>query len=178
MAEAIQAERYREYRARYRARKAGRPYVEDLPEGHRHCWKCESVLPIERFPVRGSGRRHVCDTCWAAIRAERDEERRIKRNEWKRANETPEQRKKWNLKKLYGITMEQYEAMLTGQHGRCAICGSTESLVVDHCHESGAVRGILCVRCNSGLGQFLDNIEALRAAALYLEVNGDGSRWI
>ena len=55
------------------------------------------------------------------------------------------------------------------QGGVCAICGRPDPEHVDHSHETGAVRGILCFNCNGGLGQFRDSIDALLAAATYLE---------
>lgn len=79
------------------------------------------------------------------------------------------------LLKKYGIGIEQYDAMLAAQGGRCATCSSPDPktrwgvFVVDHCHASGAVRELLCFNCNSGLGQFFDNPDALRAAASYVE---------
>lgn len=66
--------------------------------------------------------------------------------------------------KLYGLSPEEVAAMTC-----CAICGSTERLHIDHCHDSGRVRGRLCYHCNLGLGYFRDNAEWLRGAALYLE---------
>lgn len=73
----------------------------------------------------------------------------------------------------YGITTEQYDEMLAAQEGVCAICKepcpSGRSLAVDHCHQTDVVRGLLCARCNSGIGQFLDSPERLRAAIKYLE---------
>jgi hypothetical protein len=78
---------------------------------------------------------------------------------------------------LYGITRDQYEALLEAQDNACAICRTTEwngkdnSPHVDHCHESGAVRGLLCNRCNNGLGRFRDDPSLLRAAANYLEAH-------
>ena len=64
---------------------------------------------------------------------------------------------KWMLKRKYGITVDQYNAMLKAQGGVCAICGKTKEqngarLAVDHCHDTGIVRGILCIRCNVTLG--------------------------
>jgi hypothetical protein len=76
-----------------------------------------------------------------------------------------------NLKKNFGITLEQRDALLDRQGGVCAICGSHESeraLHVDHCHSTGSVRGILCHRCNTGIGMFRDNIEFLSSAIQYL----------
>jgi hypothetical protein len=66
----------------------------------------------------------------------------------------------------------QVDAMLESQGGKCAICGATEGYnfpAVDHCHSTGKIRGILCDRCNRGLGFFKDNVAILRAAADYLE---------
>lgn len=80
----------------------------------------------------------------------------------------------------YGVTPEQYDAMLQSQNGRCAICGTTDpktrtsgchvksSFCVDHCHKTGKVRGLLCMECNTGLGKFKDNPDTLTAAISYL----------
>jgi hypothetical protein len=67
----------------------------------------------------------------------------------------PEYRARQNLIKRYGITLENYEAMLEAQDGGCYICGNppnAKRLHVDHCHETGAVRGLLCAGCNRTLG--------------------------
>jgi hypothetical protein len=83
--------------------------------------------------------------------------------------------RKYDLKKNYGITIEEYDRILAEQGGGCAICGADVSdgrkryLDIDHCHESGRVRGILCSNCNRGIGCFLDTPERCRAAAEYLE---------
>ncbi|MFI5814846.1 endonuclease domain-containing protein [Streptomyces sp. NPDC051643] len=77
-------------------------------------------------------------------------------------------RKIW-LQNNYGLTLEQWDAMVLAQEGRCAICQEPSELVVDHCHTSGAVRELLCSTCNSGLGHFKDEPARLRAAADYLE---------
>lgn len=76
--------------------------------------------------------------------------------------------------RTYGITGEQYHEMLVSQSGVCAICGNEQVgghrlLCVDHCHNSGQVRGLLCVSCNTGLGQFKDNPEFLKSAIRYLK---------
>lgn len=78
--------------------------------------------------------------------------------------------KKTQLEKKYGITTEDHEQMLKEQGGACAICKEVGPLVVDHCHQTTVVRGLLCSHCNLGLGHFKDNAGTLRAAANYLEL--------
>ncbi len=75
------------------------------------------------------------------------------------------------LKKQYGLTLEQYNAMLADQHGLCAICKKPPTkrrLDVDHDHADGHVRQLLCERCNKGLGCFEDRLELLEAALRYM----------
>lgn len=83
-----------------------------------------------------------------------------------------------NLRKAFGIGLEEYDQMLEAQGGVCAICsqeettvrqGRLQSLSVDHCHDTGKIRGLLCNSCNRALGKFKDSIEHLLAAAAYLE---------
>lgn len=87
----------------------------------------------------------------------------------------PKERTKHNrLKATYGITLDEYKQKLLDQGGRCAICGKKHadslerSLNVDHCHLTGAVRDLLCSRCNLAIGKFEDKIELLYAAIAYL----------
>ena len=78
--------------------------------------------------------------------------------------------------KGYGLTPESYNEMLEKQGGGCAICGSkdhggakrTTRFPVDHCHETGKTRGLLCHRCNRALGFFKDDIQTLQNAVKYL----------
>lgn len=77
------------------------------------------------------------------------------------------------LKRKYGITIDEFGDMLAIQGASCAICGATKpggtgDFHVDHCHSSGAIRGLLCSNCNRGLGYFRDNPAALISAAGYL----------
>ena len=76
------------------------------------------------------------------------------------------------MKSRYGITVEQYEAMLAAQDGKCAICAGADSKnprspdghwSVDHDHETGEVRGLLCLRCNNALGWYEEHSEAIAA---------------
>ncbi len=74
----------------------------------------------------------------------------------------------------HGLTVEQYEAMVAAQDNRCAICGNEQvgrfgRLAIDHDHQTGAVRGLLCARCNLCLGQFNDDIETMKKAIEYIE---------
>jgi hypothetical protein len=75
----------------------------------------------------------------------------------------------------YGLTQAQFDAMLIAQNGNCAICmAPMDSPRVDHCHKTGAVRGLLCKGCNSGLGMFRDQPSALMRAADYLTRSSSG----
>ncbi len=88
--------------------------------------------------------------------------------------------KDFNLKQNYGISLEEYEAMVAAQDGKCAVCGRIPAgkhnqgcLHVDHNHRTGKVRGLLCSQCNRGLGFFGDSSETLLRAATYLAEGGD-----
>lgn len=74
--------------------------------------------------------------------------------------------------KQYGLSVEEFEAMLAKQRGRCAICGGTEpkhtNWSVDHDHVTGQVRGILCSACNTGIGQLQDDPDIIRKALDYV----------
>ena len=70
--------------------------------------------------------------------------------------------------KEYGLTLA--EVIVLEQIGECQVCGSTYKLCVDHCHDTGRVRGILCWHCNVALGNVRDNPDTLRKLADYLEV--------
>jgi hypothetical protein len=85
---------------------------------------------------------------------------------------TPAQRRATRLLAEYGISVEDYERLLTAQGGVCAICSKSPGrkiLRVDHCHRSTRVRGLLCDNCNLALGLFKDDPALLRRAAEYLE---------
>ncbi len=81
--------------------------------------------------------------------------------------------KSYKLRGKYGITLDDYNEMFIKQDGKCAICGNHQSeikttLVVDHCHSTGKIRGLLCGNCNRGIGMLNHDIENLRCAILYL----------
>ena len=124
------------------------------------CSKCKKTKPLSAFYVRrdrGNSVRSACKSC--------------DKTENKEFYETYSRDR--HLKKTYGITLEQYDAMLESQDGECAICGTCEPggrgrFHVDHCHSSEEVRGLLCAACNLALGNFKDNIETLLSAVNYL----------
>ncbi len=84
----------------------------------------------------------------------------------------PDRVKNTRLKKMFGISLDEYEAMLVSQGGVCAICGGVQkagaSLCVDHCHVTERIRGLLCHRCNRAIGFFEDNKDLLTRAVSYL----------
>jgi hypothetical protein len=82
------------------------------------------------------------------------------------------------LVKSYGITLDDKRQMLIQQGGKCAICGNKLSAygrgsAVDHCHDTGNIRGVLCANCNKGLGCFKDDVSRLANAIQYLEATND-----
>ena len=104
------------------------------------------------------------------------EHRRTAKNKYHHLSK--EQRKEWGLKSNYGITYEQFDAMLESQNGLCRICGiemvvwegkgRPDCACVDHCHETGVIRGLLCGSCNRAIGLFNDDPELLIKASQYL----------
>lgn len=148
------------------------------------CSKCKRELSKEQFNRRQAsmdGLSVWCRDCASAYRKtpearardrarlEQDRERdRERYREYGRKNH-----RKKTLKK-YGLTEEAYELMVSSQDGRCLICVKRpdDRLVVDHCHETGRVRGLLCRTCNASLGGFQEDPRLLRKAAAYLELEG------
>lgn len=95
-----------------------------------------------------------------------------------RKTQTQERMQSYHRNYKYGMTVEIYERMSAEQNHVCAICGGlptrTKNLHVDHCHETGVVRGLLCDSCNLGLGKFRDDPVMLDKAAAYLRASADG----
>lgn len=84
----------------------------------------------------------------------------------------------WRFKKLYGISLKEYEELNFLQKDLCGICklpetrvmrGKLTGLVVDHCHITGRIRGLICDSCNVGLGRFKDSSELVEKALVYLK---------
>lgn len=101
--------------------------------------------------------------------------RRSKNKEYykRRYLESPDWQIRRKMKQCWGLTLEEYKELLNLQGNRCAICGTQDfgsrNAPIDHDHKTGKIRGILCQKCNRGLGLFLDNTEILKNAIRYLE---------
>lgn len=101
---------------------------------------------------------------------------KAKVKEWQSANPA---KLKTNRLKQYGIGLTEYNAMLAAQGGKCGICGYSDMSkpaffpLVDHCHATGAVRGLLCMSCNQGLGKFRDDRALLAKAMQYIAAGLD-----
>ena len=151
------------------------------------CPSCEEVKEIHFFgkdSSRSDGLRYHCKVCNNSKSSMWQKENRARKNEYQRNwnKENPEKLRKSHVKQLYGLSWDSYTDLYTKQEGSCKICGTSlplyneffstdnaRAIVVDHCHISGAVRGLLCNQCNKGLGHFSDNVERLKRAVLYLE---------
>lgn len=77
-----------------------------------------------------------------------------------------------HIKRIYGVTVEEYNTLLEQQDGVCAICknGHEHALCIDHDHSTNEIRGLLCKPCNVAIGNMKDEPERLRSAAMYLEM--------
>ncbi len=131
------------------------------------CNTCSISHPQEFFVksnLTKSGYRGICKTCFNAYYAKR----RIDKYDKVREYEKKFHRAR-RLKYAYNITEDQLHEMKVAQDGCCAICKSPEKLVIDHCHSTGVVRGLLCNTCNIGLGHFKDEVSRMKSAIAYLE---------
>lgn len=85
--------------------------------------------------------------------------------------DNPDALRRNHYSRSYGISLEQYDALFAAQKGACAICAKppgARRLAVDHCHTTKAIRGLLCVQCNTAIGKLNDDPELLRRAIAYL----------
>lgn len=135
---------------------------------------------LSKFSTNKRGHTSDCKKC----RAEYQFDRRIANPskyaiaQRKFREENPDKQKDYDLKRSYGIGIVDYIVMLKEQNGLCAICKKPETsirknkvmqLAVDHCHETGKIRSLLCSKCNPGIGYFNHDINLLKSAIDYLE---------
>ena len=159
----------------------------------KRCTKCGELKPETEFyaaPECADGLRGDCKACHAArgreLYAQHREQRMAYIRQWQREHpervreyrrKNPERRaaqlRRLHLRRRFGMTLEDYDHILAAQGGGCAICGEPpagRSMHIDHLGDT--VRGVLCVRCNNGLGQFRDDPELMLLAAEYVAIGG------
>lgn len=128
-----------------------------IPKDKHICGNCREILPRDKFFHRErspSGLESYCKEC--KLSTTRD------------ARLIYEHKKRLNL---FGLTDAQFDIMAKAQNHACAICRSPQTakrLAIDHCHETGKVRGLLCHKCNTALGKFNDDPQRVIRAAQYL----------
>jgi hypothetical protein len=141
------------------------------------CTICKETKPLREFSLsrkatetRNAVHRSQCKTCSSARAMQWFADNPERQYESRRAH---------NLRTFYGMTVEEFDAMLAAQAGGCAICGKDEPaahgrtgkkflLSVDHDHATGRVRGLLCQRCNRAIGMLDDDPDLLQKAISYL----------
>ncbi|MEV6398832.1 endonuclease domain-containing protein [Streptomyces sp. NPDC051907] len=126
-----------------------RPRV-PVPAGYKFCHGCGETKPHEEWHRNASASDGLSTRCKAC--------RVI-------------QGRAGHLKRQYGITEADRDEMIRSQMGVCSICLAAPAVHVDHCHETGRVRGVLCFNCNSGIGKLGDDPDTLGRAIAYLEGN-------
>ena len=140
------------------------------------CKKCGCDKKIHEFyDIKHS---KLCKECFKQKQREYYKANKQKCNKASKAyyENHKDNHRDYGFKKRYGISLEEYNKILEEQSGVCAICGSTEPdkskkyLSVDHDHETGKVRGLLCSYCNRGLGSFKESHGLLKKALEYLGV--------
>src|SRR2546421_13021928 len=138
------------------------------------CGKCNAIKPITDFSLnkgKGDGRHYWCKACANEYNKKRN--KGLYTEAFVRAK---------NLKQLYGLSSEEYQAMFLAQNGVCAACGKSETtldfrtnqlknLQIDHCHKTGKVRALLCKECNNALGLLHDDLERIRLLLKYAELH-------
>ena len=130
------------------------------------CIGCNKTFGLKQFPPKKEGLYGRGDTCKLCLQNKKDEEK------LKQTNETLK-----SYAKRESTTAEELLELYNNQNGSCKICkrkfkieliSKRGGLFVDHCHKSGAIRGLLCLNCNSGLEMFNDNLLLLHNAIDYL----------
>lgn len=153
-------------------------------DGKKVCSACgQEKLSADFHRVyRGSDKRQYhCKACHAdRVKKNYPKTQEQRRAAYKRHKEkNPLAWKNYQLKRDYGITLDMFYEMVKSQNGLCAICGDIlrdrnlkndqRASVVDHCHKTGFVRGILCNPCNAGIGMLRESKEIILKAVAYLE---------
>lgn len=143
------------------------------------CTKCFVEKPEGAFHFENRRNKYTA-ACKRCINDSIQDRRRANPEQEKARKRRIDQRhgRAYRLKSKFGITIERYEEMLAEQGGVCGICERTERikgrrLAVDHSHESGRIRGLLCSACNQSLGHLGDDINGVMRAVEYLKRAGE-----
>jgi hypothetical protein len=127
------------------------------------CSACRKDLPLSAFGKNRSFKDGLANQCHECLKESR--------RKWREAH--PELHQARHVKNRYGIALQEYEAMAAAADGKCPVCGEPpppfNGFDLDHDHETGQVRGLLCRPCNLALGGARDNPAILRALADYIE---------
>lgn len=141
--------------------------------GSKQCTRCRETKPFSSFhkcKKNKDGHQVWCNACRKGHN--REERKQYFRDFY---HNNPEKYLQQMYRRRYGITLEQYEAMAAAQGGVCYLCGKScvtgRRLAVDHDHSTGAVRKLLCVSCNKGIGDFREDQDLMRRAIAYLEAH-------
>lgn len=160
-----------------------RPEVEHIVDGTQTCRRCQVLKPVDQFwknRAKLSGLSQYCNTCSNLNRKETrhraaEGKTKFKRGSYKHFSEDQHRvrAREQSLIKEYNITIHEYNAMFNNQNGCCAICNTHQSslkrpLDVDHDHNTGKIRGLLCFKCNTGIGLLQEDPGILNKAIEYL----------
>lgn len=146
---------------------------------HKSCLACgmsKTLFEFASSPNSDSPDKlaYICRDCNASLSDK--EKARIYARQWRKNNIEKARRINYaaNIRTLYGVGIDDYEAQAQAQNYCCALCGipaGKRRLNVDHCHKTGKVGKLLCQPCNTGLGNFKDDLALLRKAIEYLQQN-------
>lgn len=162
----------------------------------KRCSRCGQDRDISGFKYKATARLYsYCQSCRKEMRSEayrkNEEKERASNRVWRKAH--PDKMREYSrknralhghrhrtldrvskLRRVYGISEHDFDALREAQRDRCAICNDVfeKRPRVDHCHKTNKVRGLLCGRCNRGIGMFGDSPVKCREAANYLEKAG------
>jgi len=148
------------------------------------CSKCEIKKELSCFYNKKSckfGVASICKKCSGDRRRDQNSRKALglsplpKKRVYNIELHDPEYKYHTRLKRIYGISIDEYNTILSNQNNCCAICNRHQiefkkRMHVDHCHKTGKVRGLLCSNCNQGIGHFYENINFLKNSIKYLEI--------
>jgi hypothetical protein len=143
-------------------------------ENSRLCISCREVKNIDAFPPRWQKSKDGLGTCRDCVRIyqERHREKNIDLIR-KRDREARQRAYRKKYLEKYGISFDDFRALVESQQGRCAICQKEQPLQPDHCHVSGKYRGAICGKCNRAIGLLGDDLESVSRAVAYLQAVTD-----